>query len=183
MVTVHGRASSSNVQIVLWALEEAGVAYERTDVGGKFGGNDAPEFREMNPNGLVPVVVEGGRVQWESHSIVRDIARRYGQGVLWPEDDAMAACADQWMDWNATAFWPTIKPVFFALYREPRDETTDERVAVGLEKIRKVAPILGAQLRRSTFVAGDQFTMGDIPAGISVNRFLNLELDLELPAE
>ena len=34
---IWGRANSINVQKVLWAAEECGLKYERTDVGGAFG--------------------------------------------------------------------------------------------------------------------------------------------------
>mgnify|MGYP005663130455 CR=1 FL=1 len=37
MLTIHGRRNSSNVQKVVWALNEMGVSYERLDVGGEFG--------------------------------------------------------------------------------------------------------------------------------------------------
>ena len=56
MFQVWGRRSSSNVQKVLWALQEAGVEYERETVGGSFGGTDTKEYRKLNPNGLVPVI-------------------------------------------------------------------------------------------------------------------------------
>ena len=59
MLTVYGRATSSNVQAVMWTIAELGLEYERLDYGHKFGGNKTPEFLAMNPNGLVPVVVDG----------------------------------------------------------------------------------------------------------------------------
>ena len=37
MLTVYGRATSSNTQLVVWALGELGLAYERLDYGGVFG--------------------------------------------------------------------------------------------------------------------------------------------------
>ena len=40
--------------LVIWLLEEMGLPYDRKDIGGKFGGNDTPEYRAMNPNGVVP---------------------------------------------------------------------------------------------------------------------------------
>jgi predicted ester cyclase len=51
---VHGRATSSNVQAVMWGIAELGLEVERRDVGGRFGGNDTPEFLAMNPMGLCP---------------------------------------------------------------------------------------------------------------------------------
>ena len=56
MLTVHGRATSLNVQAVMWTIAELGLAHERRDVGLNFGGTDTPEYLAMNPNGLVPVL-------------------------------------------------------------------------------------------------------------------------------
>ena len=50
---IWGRANSINVQKVLWAADECGLKYERTDVGGAFGGNDQKWYLDMNPNGRV----------------------------------------------------------------------------------------------------------------------------------
>ncbi|HUF87616.1 MAG TPA: glutathione S-transferase, partial [Thermohalobaculum sp.] len=59
MLTIWGRNTSSNVQIVMWAVGELGLAHERIDWGGAFGGNDDPEYLRMNPNGLIPTVRDG----------------------------------------------------------------------------------------------------------------------------
>ena len=58
MLKVWGRNTSSNVQKVMWAIGELGLAHEHVDAGGRFGELDAPEFLALNPNGLVPVIVE-----------------------------------------------------------------------------------------------------------------------------
>jgi glutathione S-transferase len=77
MLTIYGRASSNNVQKVMWLVGEIGVEHERVDLGGKFGGLDIPEFRAMNPNGVVPVLRDGELIVWESHAILR-----YGRGEV-----------------------------------------------------------------------------------------------------
>ena len=53
-------------------------------MGGPFGGNNSPEYQVLNPNGLVPTIVEDNFVLWESNSIVRYLAHEHGHGVLWP---------------------------------------------------------------------------------------------------
>ena len=81
---IWGRANSINVMKVLWAAEECGLKYERTDVGGAFGGNDQKWYLDMNPNGVVPTIDDGGRVVWESNSAVRYLTAKYAAGTLWP---------------------------------------------------------------------------------------------------
>ena len=68
---IWGRNTSSNVQKVMWAIGELGLAHERIDIGGPFGKNNEPAYLAMNPNGLVPTLDEDGFVLWESNTIVR----------------------------------------------------------------------------------------------------------------
>jgi glutathione S-transferase len=80
MITIWGRNTSSNVQVVMWAVGELGLEHERIDWGGAFGGGEDPEYRAMNPNGLVPTVRDGDLVMWESPAILRYLGARYGSG-------------------------------------------------------------------------------------------------------
>ena len=86
MIKIWGRNTSVNVQKVMWALGELGVPHERIDVGGSFGKNNEPAYLAMNPNGLVPTLEEDGFLLWESNSIVRYLAAKFGAGSLEPAD-------------------------------------------------------------------------------------------------
>src|SRR6185437_11610378 len=86
MLKIWGRANSINVQKAMWAVGESGVAHQRINAGGPFGGLQTPEFRAMNPNTRIPVIDDDGVVVWESHSIVRYVSAKYGKGTLWAED-------------------------------------------------------------------------------------------------
>lgn len=120
MLKVWSRKNSSNVQKVMWAIGELGLAYERIDLGLEFGGNDTPAYLAMNPTGLVPTLIDGDFILWESNSIVRYLANRYGQGTLEPADPKTRALANQWMDWQMSTFLPAFWDVFHGLVRPPR---------------------------------------------------------------
>ena len=105
MLTIYGRATSSNVQLVMWAIAELDLPYERLDYGHIHGGNDTPEFRAMNPRGLVPVLKDGDLIVWESTAILRYLAAAYGGGgAFWPADPALRARIDMWAEWGKTNF-------------------------------------------------------------------------------
>ena len=70
MLTIWGRATSSNVQKVLWCCDELDLAYERVDAGREFGKVGDSSYQAMNPNGLVPTLVDGALVVWESNAIL-----------------------------------------------------------------------------------------------------------------
>ena len=173
MITVHGRPNSINVQKVMWAVGELGLAHRRLDVGGPFGGNDTADYRAMNPNGLVPTLVDGDAVVWESHSCVRYLAALHGAGGLWPENAAERSLADRWMDWTLGAL-PAMTPVFWGLIRTPEAERDMAAIHRAAEAVGKVWAILDGHLAARDFVAGSAFTMGDIPVGAMYGRYVRL---------
>ena len=177
MLIVWGRDNSVNVQKVLWFCEETEVAYDRRDAGLQFGLVGTPEYRSMNPNGLVPTIDDDGFVLWESNVIVRYLAAKHARGSLWPEDPRQRARADQWMDWSNTTFWPTIRPLFLGLIRTPpekRDAAILEQQRVATVGICKT---LDAHLERNAYMAGDELTIGDIPLGCALWRWFALDVD------
>ncbi|HWV42403.1 glutathione S-transferase family protein [Pseudorhodoplanes sp.] len=174
MLKIYGRNNSSNVQKAMWGIGELNLIYERFDVGGAFGKNDQPDYLAMNPNGLVPTLVEGDFVLWESNAIIRYLARRYGSGTLEPADPKNIALANQWMDWQLSVAGPAIFHAFWGLIRTPPEKRNHAAIADSQRKTTEAMTILDAQLGRTAYVAGDRFSMGDIPVGVMAYRFRQL---------
>jgi glutathione S-transferase len=179
MLKIWGRTNSINVQKVLWCCAELEVAYDRIDAGMQFGVNNTPEYRAMNPNALVPTINDDGFVLWESHAIVRYLARRHGAGTLCPSDPQACADSDRWMDWHATTVWPNLRPVFWNLVRIAPDKRDMALVNDSRDKLAASYALLDAHLANRRFVTGEAFTMGDIPLGTGVQRWFNLPIKRE----
>jgi glutathione S-transferase len=174
MLKVWGRASSSNVQKVMWAVTEMGVPHERIDVGGPFGKNREKAYLDMNPNGLVPTIEEDdGFTLWESNSIVRYLAAKH-KSSLEPAEPKARAVAQKWMDWQLTVMAPAIGPLFMGMVRTPAAERNAKAIDDSKAKTADAARMLDEQLGNTQFVAGDGFSYGDIPIGIMVWRFREL---------
>ena len=177
MLRILGRISSINVQKVVWCADELGLAYERIDVGGKFGGNDTPEYLAKNPNGYVPVIEEDGFVLYESNAIVRYLAARAAAKKLWPEDLRERADADRWMEWQSNTYSPAMRDVFWQLVRTPADKRDAAAIEGSRAKSEKCAAILDAHLAKRRYLTGERFTAADVVVGCSVHRWLNLPLE------
>ncbi len=178
MLHIIGRNNSSNVQKVLWTCAEIGLDFERTDFGGPFGGNDDPEYRAKNPNGLIPTVEDGDLVLWESNSIVRYLAAKHGGGSrFYPADPGARALADRWMDWQLTVIWPALLPAFLNLIRTPEDKRDMDVVATAVAKANAAAKILDTHLTTNAYLGGADFTIGDIPVGVVTYRYMNLDIE------
>lgn len=177
MLKIWGRDNSVNVEKVLWACEEMGIAYERVDAGGQFGIVDTPEYRALNPNGLVPTVEVDGLVLWESNAIVRYLAAKHSAGDLWPDDLAIRVEGDRWMDWMNSTFWPGFRDLFWNLVRTPPERRDAQAMQASLSKSTQALGYLDAHLTRHVYIAGDRFTAGDIPMGCAIWRWMSLPIE------
>jgi len=177
MLTIHGRNNSSNVQKVVWALNEMKVPYERTDAGGAFGIVNTPDYLAMNPNARVPTMDEDGFILWESNAIVRYLANKHDKGGLCPSDPRQHADADRWMDWQQTTLGPTMTPIFWNLVRTPEPDRDMKLVESSKTAMVGLGKIIDDALNGRAYLAGDGFTMADIPAAIQIYRWVALVED------
>jgi glutathione S-transferase len=177
---VFGRRSSINVQKVLWTLGELKRDFDRKTVGGSFGGNDTPEYRAMNPNGLVPVLKDGDVVMFESNAIVRYLAARYGAGTLLPSEPRALAAAEQWMEWSQTTLAPPASVLFMNQVRTPADKADRKAMADAEARLQAVLPVADKALGQTRFFAGDALSIGDIVFGCF--RWRLDKLDWKRPA-
>ncbi|WDY55994.1 glutathione S-transferase family protein [Pseudomonas sp. PSKL.D1] len=172
MIRILGRASSINVRKVLWACTEFNIEFEREDWGSGFRPTGEPEFLAMNPNAMVPVIQDGDFVLWESNTIIRYLATRYGDPALYPGQARARARVDQWIDWQATDLNGSWSYAFMSLVRQSPNHQDAQALAAGCANWARHMSILDQQLAATgAYVAGDQFSLADIPIGLSVNRW------------
>jgi glutathione S-transferase len=176
MLRVWGRVNSVNVKKVLWAADELGLEYQRVDAGMQFGVTKTPEYLAMNPNSLVPTIEDDGFVLWESHSIVRYLAARHGHGKLYPTDLRARADAERWMDWAFT-FQNAMRAVFWGLIRTPPEKRDPKAIEEGRLQSAKLLEVLEKNLEKKAYVTGDAFSMGDIPIGCEVQRWMRVPIE------
>jgi glutathione S-transferase len=177
MITVYGRATSSNVQAVMWGIGELDLAHERLDYGHVHGGVDTPEFRAMNPNGLVPVIRDGDLVMFESSAILRYLGGRYGRFPFWPEDPVARAPIDVWAEWARTTLVRDFNvPIFWAVVRTPPSKRDPAALARAIEQFDTQLDILEAQIGDRPYVMGEDFTLADVVAGHGLHRYFTIEI-------
>lgn len=181
---ILGRTTSINVRKVLWAAAEMGLAYEREDWGLPLRDPQVPEFLGLNPNGQVPVLLDGDFVLWESNAILLYLAEFYGQGTLWTEEPYLRARMYQWLGWQASELNPSWGYAVQALMRKTPGFDDAGEIAKSIARWTGKMELLEAHLARGeAYVAGDQFTLADIAIGLSVHRWLQVQFEKkELPA-
>ncbi len=176
MLKIWGRVNSVNVKKALWAAAELGLKYERIDAGLQFGVNKTPEYLKMNPTGLVPTIEDDGFVLWESHSIVRYLCAKHAAGTLWPTDLRARADAERWMDWAFT-FQRAMRDVFWGLIRTPAEKRDLKAIEEGRLRSAELLAIPESILAARKYLTGDAFTMGDIPFGCELQRWMRVPIE------
>ncbi len=171
---IWGRTSSINVRKVVWTVQELGLSAQRTDAGGHFGLVTEPEYRAMNPNGMVPLLEDGDVTLWESNVIVRYLCARHAAGTLYPEPLAARFAAEMWMDWQQTTLNPAGRDAFVQLIRTPAEQRDDAAITRSYHATEALLDLLDAQLAQRSYLAGDSFTMADIPVACEIHRWAGL---------
>ena len=180
MLEIWGRKNANQVIQVLWTLAELKVDYQRHSIGTRNGDLETEEYKSLNPNSKIPTIRDNGFVMWESHAIIRYLARKYGLGTLYPDDPQKAAMSDQWMTWSTDSFMGTFFPVFWQLVRTEESERDYKKIAEMAKQSSEILQILEDHLVKNNFVAGEQFTYGDIPLGVLIHKYF--VLDIERPS-
>ena len=173
-VQIWGRLNSLNVRKVVWAAQEVSVPFTRTDAGMAFGIVKTPQYLQMNPNALVPTLQDGTLVLWESNVIVRYLLARYGTDTLYPPDLAQRFEAERWMDWQQTTLNRAGGAAFLQLIRTPEDQRDHAAIAQSVAAMAPLLQQLNAHLAGRAYLAGDHFSMADIPVGCDIHRWFGL---------
>lgn len=176
MLTIWGHQGSPNVQKVIWACEELGVPYVRRDIGGPFGGTDTPDYLARNPNGRVPTIEDDGLALWESHAILRYLAARDpGDQRLTSADVRTRATIDQWMDWQCAHLAPAIRSLVVLVIKPRSTVPTAEEIDAARSEIIPLLRLVDRELGKRDYIAGETFTIADIPVAISYNIWKIME--------
>lgn len=172
MLKILGKTTSINVRKVLWTCEEIKMDYLQEDYGSGFTPTETDEFRALNPNAMVPVIIDDDFVLWESNSICRYLVRKAGRDDLLPGEPRAFADVERWMDWQATEFNNAWRYVFPALGRRDPAFNDPAAIAAGINQWNHCIGILEQQLQRTHhWVTGETFTLADVVLGLSVNRW------------
>ena len=181
-VQIHGIAASRAAR-PLWAAEELGIAYEHVEQDYRHGATRTPAFLSLNPNGHIPVVVDGDVVVWESMACTLYLANRFG-APLAPLGQAEQAATLRWTFWVVTECEKDALTVLMhraAMPAAQRDgalaEQAERRLAVPLR-------VIDAHLAERAYLSGDRFNVADLnvasvlfwthPAHDLLARFPNL---------
>ncbi len=176
MIQIYGSPQSSAGRCY-WTLEEAGVPYERVAVSFRDREHKAPAFLRLNPNGKVPVLVDGDLVLWESIAINRYLAEKH-QPALLGTGAAERALVDQWSVWSQVDFQPPVIALFIQLVFVPEERRDPAAMDAARAKIGPLVALLNTHLEGRAYMVGAQFTLADLNVASVAKLLASLAIDL-----
>ncbi len=123
-----------------------------------------PEFLALNPNGMVPVLVDGAFRLWESNAINQYLVEKAGGSPLFPRDPRVRADIVRWQFWEQAHFNRAFGTLIFESVIKPRfgmGEASEGLVEFCLQEIARFAPVLDAHLQGRSTLVGDDITLAD----------------------
>lgn len=130
-------------------LEEAGINYEHVPIDWSQGESRTPEFLAINPNGKIPVLVDGEHRLFESLAINYHLARCYALD-LWVEGSRDESLAMQWLAWAMGEL------------EGPHDSANRDETAVDPERLQRSLNALRQTLADQDYLLGDNFSVVDL---------------------
>lgn len=184
IMRILGKPSSINVRKVLWTCALLGLPDTLEPWGSDALPCSSAQFVALNPNAMVPVLIDEGQTLWESNTICRYLAARYGRGDLLPAEPMARAQVEKWMDWQVAELNQAWRYAFMALVRGSGAHTDDAAIGASVMGWNRHMGLLDQQLARTgAYVTGDSFTLADVVLGLSTNRWLSTPIEHpDLPA-
>ena len=171
--------ASSNCRKVDAVLHHTGLQVERNLVDLAKGEQRAPEFLAINPNGMVPSLVDGDVKLWESNAIMGYLCSR-AESDLWPKTDVRYDIL-RWMYWELAHFGAAANTVLYERLVKPNigQGAPDEKIVDrGLTRFQRFAKVLDTHLKGRTWIIGDTLTIADFAVGANLTNAEPGQLDL-----
>jgi glutathione S-transferase len=175
LIELYGRRTSINVQKVSWKLCELNLEFKWHEEHGSIGKVNVENYKQINPQLIVPTLNDNGSIISQSNSIVRHLYRKYSDFYKLTNANEIAI-ADQWMEFQSTDLQINMTPVFWGLIRTAPEERNHDLINKNITLLNDKFIILNDFLKNREFIINDTFGMADISLGVATYRYTSLPI-------
>jgi glutathione S-transferase len=154
----------SSATTCLWAVEELGIPCERVKVDLAAKATQTPEFKKLNPNAKVPVLVQDGVPIFESIAILAYLGETFGvEKKLFPAPGIERAQALQWLAWANVSLGPAVSRYLSNSSDQVPAELRNAKAADAAKaEVQSLLALLDAKLEGRSWLVGETFTLADL---------------------
>jgi glutathione S-transferase len=161
---------------VLWVAKELGLDFEHLPIEIGDDGAKSSEFLAINPNGRLPVIVDGDFVLFESLAITLYLAKKHSSGQLYPGTLEGEARAWQWSLWAVTEVDRGVNIWSLHAVRLPQAERNQALREDALKVITSPFRVLDAAVSVQSYLLGEAFTVADLNVAAVISRAVDMDL-------
>lgn len=174
----HGTANGRKASIM---LEETGLPYETHVIDILSGEQFNEDFKRLNPNSKIPVIVDRDGPDGKSHTVFESgailwyLAEKSNSPLL-PADYSARCNVHQWLMFQMSNIGPMFGQYHHFFSHAP------ENVPYGINRYRKeverLYEVLDSQLSKTTYLCGLDYTIADLATFTWIARFEDPQIDL-----
>jgi glutathione S-transferase len=162
----------------LWVAKELGLDYQHLLIEIGDDGAKSPEFLAINPNGRLPVIVDGDFVLFESLAITLYLAKKHSSGKLYPGTLEGEARAWQWSLWAVTEVDRGVNIWSLHAVRLPPAERNNALREEALKVLASPFKVLDAAVAQRPYLLGSEFTVADLNVAAVISRAVDMDLSV-----
>ena len=188
-IMLYGRPTSARTQKVMLALAELGLEYDYVLAsatmgpegsvakgGTPFGVVHTQKYYDINPTRTIPTLDDNGYILWESNAIVQYLGMRYNSKLFYGDDVYLCNSALRWMMWENNRLITPMHNIVEQRFRLPAHVRNNELEIRSEKMLIDEFMIVENQLTKTRYIAGNTWSMGDIPISIRCHRFYLLDI-------
>ena len=173
MLRIYGAAKSRALR-TLWMAGELGLPYDHKEYLPRAPETRTPEFRALNANGRVPVIDDDGFILSESMAINFYLAKKH-RSPLYPSDPKNEALALQWSLWETDRLDRQLVNYVRHSRELPEAERKADVADAMWKEVTESFDVLEGALAKSQWLAGPEFSVGDLNVASALYRALSLD--------
>ena len=155
-------APQSTASVTTLVLEELGIPCERVKLDIRAGDTKKPEYLRVNPNGMVPCLVDEGVSIFESSAITMYLGEKFGvQKGLWPAPGTKRGEAMKWLVWTHVTLGEAVYRWARNTQWAPPDERNAKAGETAMTDILKHLKVLDGAVASRHYLTGGEYTLAD----------------------
>ena len=168
MLTLHYHPSDASLMTHIM-LEELGTPFSLALVDRSRNAQKSPEYLRLNPNGLIPVLVDGELVLYETPAILMHLADTHPDARMMPQlASAERAHCYKWLTWLSNTFQVNLVVCFYSerYVRTGSTSSAEEVREAAQERVAGLLEQIATQLNQSggPWLLGKDYSIADCMA-------------------